>query len=551
MEAAHFIPLGESSSAESNSHKSLLSAMLDPAFYPHGPFEVTRRQTHISDLFFAGELVYKIKRSVRYSFVDYSTLARRKYFLEEELRLNRRLAPSVYLGILPISHDEHGWQLGSDAQPVEYVLVMRRLPEKRMLDYLLERGQVTPRMMAALAEILIPFHHEAARGRRKHAYGHPSSAQKIWEENLADLAPFVGRTIDAESLAAIRAFGGRFLDEHADLMLRRAREGRIRELHGDLHCEHVCFAPEGIQIFDCVEFSPKLRCIDPASEVAFLLMDLEARGAKELGREFLRRYLELAEDSELPKLLPFYQCYRALVRGKVFSLISESEAGAAARYFDLAYSATWQDAKPFMVMICGLTGSGKSSLARALGRRLGAPVINSDVVRKGIAGTSNRRNQVSYAEGIYSASMTGRAYRKMTEEAERHLAAGEGVILDATFQKAAQRSAVFEAAARRGALVAIIHCHSREGLIRERLARRAEAGNDISDGAWPVYLKQKDLFEPFAESSNYFALDTEPPVADLCGKAEQFLRAAFSNRRRQSDSYPIQQPASNLVSASR
>jgi aminoglycoside phosphotransferase family enzyme/predicted kinase len=551
MEAAHFIPLGESSSAGSNSHQSLLSAMLDPAFYPDGPSEVTHRETHISHLFFAGELVYKIKKSVRYSFVDYSTLARRKFFLQEELRLNRRLAPSVYLAILPISHDDYGWQLGSDAHPAEYVLVMRRLPEKRMLDYLLERGQVTPQMMAALAEILVPFHHEAARGQRKHAYGHPSSAQKIWEENLADLAPFVGRTIDAESLAAIRAFGGRFLDENAELMCRRAAEGRIRELHGDLHCEHICFAPEGIQIFDCVEFSPQLRRCDVASEVAFLLMDLEARGAKEQGRQFLERYLELTEDSELPKLLPFYQCYRALVRGKVYSLISQDTVGAASRYFDLAYSYTWRQSKPFVIMISGLTGSGKSTLARALSRRLGVPVINSDVVRKGIAGTSNRRNQVSYAEGIYSASMTGRAYRKMTEEAERHLAAGEGVILDATFQKASQRSAVFEAAERRGAPVAIIHCHSREGLIRERLARRAEAGNDISDGAWPVYLKQKDLFEPFAESSNYFALDTEPPVADLCGKAEQFLRAAFPSHCETADSYRIQPSDSNLLSASR
>ena len=546
MEAAHFIPLGESSSAESNSHKSLLSAMLDPAFYPHGPSEVTRRQTHISDLFFAGELVYKIKKNVRYSFVDYSTLARRKFFLEEELRLNRRLAPSVYLGILPISHDEHGWQLGSDAQPVEYVLVMRRLPERRMLDYLLERGQVTPRMMAALAEILVPFHHEAARGQRKHAHGHLLSAQKIWQENLADLPPFVGRTIDAESLAAIRAFGGRFLDEHAELMLRRAREGRTRELHGDLHCEHVCFAPEGIQIFDCVEFSPQLRRIDTASEVAFLLMDLEARGAKELGREFLRRYLELADDRELPELLPFYQCYRALVRGKVFSLISEDKADAAARYFDLADSYTWHGVKPFVVMICGLTGSGKSTLARALARRLGAPVVNSDVVRKGLAGTSTRRNNVAYGDGIYNPSMTGRAYRKMTEEVERHLSAGEGVIVDATFQKAAQRSAVFEAAARNGAPLAIVHCHSREGIIQERLIRRAEDGRDISDGTWRVYLKQREVFEPFVESASYFALNTEAPVAELCGEVEQFLRKTFSGMRGKTGSYSIQSSASNL-----
>jgi hypothetical protein len=545
MEPAQFMPVGEACSTP------LVQAMLDPAFYPERPTEVAHRETHISHVFLAGELAYKIKKNVRYSFVDYSTLERRKFFLEEELRLNRRLAPSVYLGILPISRDDYGWQLGSDARPEEYVLVMRRLPEKRMLDYLLERGQVTPRMMAALAEILVPFHAQAARGQRKHAYGHLSSAQKIWQQNLADLAPFVGRTIDAESLAAIRAFGGRFLDERAELMLRREREGRARELHGDLHCEHVCFAPEGIQIFDCVEFSPQLRRIDTASEVAFLLMDLEARGGKEQGRQFLRRYLELSDDRELPELLPFYQCYRALVRGKVFSLISDTQAETAARYFDLAYSYTWQGVKPFVVMICGLTGSGKSTLARALARRLGAAVVNSDVVRKGLAGASDRRNNVAYGKGIYNPSMTGRAYRRMTEEVERHLAVGEGVIVDATFQKAAQRSAVFEAAARNGAPLAIVYCHTRDGVVRERLFRRAEGGRDISDGTWRIYLKQREVFEPFAESAPYHALNTGAPVGELCGEVEQFLRAAFSTREKPTLSYPVQQPAAHLLSASR
>ncbi|MGH7770358.1 MAG: AAA family ATPase, partial [Candidatus Binatia bacterium] len=516
-------------------------AMLDPAFYPESPAEVAHRETHISHVFLAGELAYKIKKNVRYSFVDYSTLARRKYFLQEELRLNRRLAPAVYLGILPISHDHYGWQLGSDAHPTEYVLVMRRLPERRMLDYLLERGQVTPRMMAAVAEILVPFHREAARSQRKHPYGHSSSGQKIWQDNLADIARLVGRTIDAEGFAAIRGFGERFLDERAELMLRRAREGRARELHGDLHCEHICFAPEGIQIFDCVEFSPKLRFIDPASEVAFLLMDLEARGAKDLGAEFLRRYLELADDRELPELLPFYQCYRALVRGKVYSLLSPDKADRAGRYFDLAYSATWQEFKPFVVMICGLTGSGKSSLARALARRLGAAVISSDVLRKRLAGAPERREPAHFGEGIYGTAMTGRVYRKMIEKAERHLAAGEGVILDGTFQKAAQRAAVLETAAKYGAPVAIVYCHSREELIRERLQRRAAEGRDVSDGDWQIYLKQKNLFETITESAlPRLALDTESPVVELSRDAERFLRATFAKNRNETASHSSQ-----------
>ncbi|HEY3302931.1 MAG TPA: AAA family ATPase, partial [Candidatus Binatia bacterium] len=191
------------------------------------------------------------------------------------------------------------------------------------------------------------------------------------------------------------------------------------------------------------------------------------------------------------------------------------------------------------------------TLARALARRLGAAVVNSDVVRKGLAGASDRRNNVAYGKGIYNPSMTGRAYRRMTEEVERHLAVGEGVIVDATFQKAAQRSAVFEAAARNGAPLAIVYCHTRDGVVRERLFRRAEGGRDISDGTWRIYLKQREVFEPFAESAPYHALNTGAPVGELCGEVEQFLRAAFSTREKPTLSYPVQQPAAHLLSASR
>jgi hypothetical protein len=326
---------------------SLYAAMLEPGFYPHAPAQVTHIETHISHLFLAGDVVYKVKKPVRYSFVDYSTLAKRKFFAQEELRLNRRLAPSVYLGILPISRDDHGWQLGGDANPAEYVLIMRRLPERRMLDFLLERGQVAPQMMAAVAEMVASFHSEAASTRRIRAFGHPSAVRRVWEENLDDIALFAGLSVEAGGLGAVRAFGDYFLRRHFDLMARRASEGRVREVHGDLHCEHVCFAPEGIQIFDCVEFNRKFRRCDAASEIAFLLMDLEYRGAAELGRKFLGHYLELTGDRELTELLPFYCCYRALVRGKVHAL--QDKRAAAKRFFDLAYDYARRPLNAFIV----------------------------------------------------------------------------------------------------------------------------------------------------------------------------------------------------------
>lgn len=327
------------------SKKPLLTAMLEPSFYPRRPSEVSHLETQLSHLFFAGDLVYKIKKPVRFSFLDYSTLAKRRYFLHEELHLNRRLAPSVYLGVLPISHMHHGWQLGSDVRPVEYTLVMRRLPARRMLDFLLERGQATSQMLRSLAETLSSFHAQGVTGERINARGHPEVIQKVWDENLADIRPFVGRLLDAESFEVIRDFGERFISGHKDLLMRRAHKGRIRDLHGDLHCEHICFAMEGIQIFDCIEFNPQLRWCDIASEVAFLLMDMEFRGADELARDFLKRYLELMDDQELSLLLPFYKCYRALVRGKAAGVGSDGTSPQASRYFDYACRVTWEEFK--------------------------------------------------------------------------------------------------------------------------------------------------------------------------------------------------------------
>ena len=509
--------------------QSLVEVMLDPAFYPRQPSTVSHRETHISDLFFAGDLVYKIKKKVRYSFVDYSTLARRLFFLQEELRLNRRLAPSVYLGILPISHDKDGWQLGSDAQIEEYALVMRRLPERRMLDYLLDTGQAAPSTMDHVAETLAPFHAAAPNGRKARVFGDPARIRAVWTENLADLQTFIGHMVDARTIAAVRAFGDDCLAKNAELMLRRALAGYTREVHGDLHCEHICFAPEGIQIYDCVEFSRRFRCIDVASEVAFLSMDLKTRGAHEHARRFITRYVELTNDEDLKKLLPFYECYRALVRAKVYALIFRNGAETASRYFAQAYSYTWQAVKPFVVIVAGLTGSGKSTLARALGRRLGATVINSDVTRKRLARSFGRQEPLKYGQGIYSPAMTARAYLKMIDQADDCLAAGESVILDATFHKAAHRAPVFEMAERRGAAVALIDCHAPDDIVRERLAARAEARNDPSDGNWQIYLKQKQLFEPFAAAIPRLSLETNLPIAQLSAKAEESLRSALAH----------------------
>jgi len=511
--------------------ESLVAAMKEERFYPKPPAEVTHRETHISHLFFAGDLVYKIKKAVRYPFLDYSTLARRRFFLNEELRLNRRLAPSVYLGVMPISYDEAGWRLGGWTEPAEYTLVMRRLPEKRMLPFLLETHQVTPKMMQELAEVVANFHAAAEQVKGTEQSRWPATVAAQWKENLNEVESMIGDSIDSESLAAITNFGAKFLDSQTELLRRRAQGGWIRDVHGDLHCDHVCFAPEGIQIFDCIEFNPKRRFGDLAAEVAFLLMDLSVRGAESMAAPFLQRYRELIDDPDLPSVLPFYQSYRALVRGKVQALRPEG-AAAAARYFQYAARLTWQPLQPFVVILCGLTGSGKSTLAGELGRRLGLRVVNSDIVRKRMVNTSAHKI-VPLNQGIYAPAITERTYARMAHEAEKEILAGNGVILDATYGQRANREKLVRLAERHGVPWSLIHCFASDGIIHQRLTQRAAQGTDISDGRWEIYFEQKRLYEPISEISSEACLElnTEASLDQLVRSCEKFLRSRVGPER--------------------
>ena len=521
--------VADSFSMNSQAQDSLLAAMLQPEFYPKPPAEVTHRETHISHLFFAGEVVYKVKKPVRYSFLDYSTLEKRRYFLQEELRLNRRLAPSVYIGVLPITFDDLGWRLGGWAEPAEYVLVMRRLPEKRMLPFLLETGQMTPAMMRELAELLAKFHAEADPAAAIAAQDYPAIVAQQWHDNLADIEPFLGKVVDAEDYRAVDKFGTDFIESHGELFKRRAEQGWIRDVHGDLHAEHICFAPEGIQIFDCIDFEPRFRQCDLVAEIAFLTMDVEVRGGAGSVESFLKRYEELLGDREARDLLPFWQCYRALVRAKVYLLRGPDGFAMAERYFRYAVRFSWRRLEPFLVMMSGLTGSGKSTLARALSERTAIPAVNSDIVRKALAGRSGRQT-APYSEGIYSATMTEKIYAKMARMADKLLTQGRAVILDATFLRRAQREKIARIAEKHRIELLSIHCSAASEITKERLLQRASLATDVSDGRWEVYLKQKEIYQPIDEiaADNCLDLNTDTPAETLAGACEQFLRARLT-----------------------
>lgn len=511
--------------------QSLVEAMLAPEFYPKPPPAVSYKETHISHLFFTDELVYKVKKAVRYSFLDYSTLAKRRHYLQEELRLNRRMAPSVYIGVMPITFDDLGWRLGGWAEPAEYTLVMRRLPDKRMLPFLLETGQVTPAMMGELAELLANFHANAPRVAAIAPDDYAAQVQAQWHSNLADLAQAAPAIVDGESYLTIEQFGAEFFRRHGETLKRRAAQGWLRDVHGDLHSEHICFAPEGIQIFDCIEFEPKFRQCDLAAEIAFLLMDIEVRGGAHLIAPFRQRYGATIGDGEADALLPFWQCYRALVRAKVYALRGAAGRETALRYGRYAARLAWSALPPFIAIVSGFTGSGKSTLARQLSERIGVAAINTDVVRKTLANKMGRQ-AAPYNEGIYSAAMTAKTYATMARQAAQAIAAGRGVILDGTFVKRWQREKIVSLAQRRGIPLLAIHCTASADLTQERLAQRASLGTDVSDGHWEIYLRQKDAFEPLDDiaATCRLELDTDAPIESLVAACEKFLRNRLVRR---------------------
>jgi aminoglycoside phosphotransferase family enzyme/predicted kinase len=444
-------------------------ALRRPEAYAPRPPHVQVQETHASLVFLAGDRAYKVKKAVRYAFLDYSTLERRKRFCEEEVRLNRRLAPSIYLGVAPITADG---RVRGKGEIVEYAVEMVRLPEGRMLDEMLRREEVTAADVERIADVVAAFHARAER--------HPSQPIDHLKSNLDDAAPF----LPAPWLARLRADHAL---RQAELGPRLARRQAL-DGHGDLHGSNVCLRNGEVVIYDCIEFEPRFRIEDAAAEIAFLAMDLERFGAWDLSRAFVRRYVERTGDVDAERLLPLFKPYRACVRGLVASLRGGSGADA---YFRLAVS---YGLGPFAILVCGLPGTGKSTYAREVARAFGAEHLRSDVIRKEMLGIPPTAHwEGGYVEGPYAPDATDRTYAEMRARAAALLQAGRRVVADATFARERWRDEFCAAA---GVPCIVVHVTCPEEVVRARMARRATDGAEVSDADFAVYLKAKASFEP-------------------------------------------------------
>ncbi len=557
----------------SGSLTNVIDALNHPEAFPQAaPADgVGVIQTHISIVFLVGQWVYKIKKPLNLGFLDYSTPAARRRLCQEEVRLNTRLAPHVYEGIasllaLPDGRLRFSATLPAPDAPlpgaemeggvvIDYAVVMRRLPEEATLAARVANGTITLYQVKAAAQRVAAFHATTEKGPRLARFGATSLIAANWEENLTQmtsLAASEDRLLDSATLDRIAAFAHQFPRERATLFAERQRGGSIRDCHGDLRLQHVYVDDPGgeVTIVDCIEFAERYRVGDVAAEVAFLVMELDAAGRTDLSRAFACDYVDATGDTTLLELLPFYACYRACVRAKVLAMqSSEPEIPApnrdearrqAALLFALAGEYARMPTYPILLMIGGLMGTGKSTLAAALHRGLGWPVLSSDSARKRLATTAiDVPLAHSFECGLYSPAWTARTYAALRDEAVALLRQGHSVIIDATFSRRADRAAQAEIAGDAAARAYFIECACSPAIALERLERRWQARNEgrknaateasaASDGRPELYEAQRTAWEPLSadekRAGTHAMIDTTASRAKQVAEALDLMR---------------------------
>jgi aminoglycoside phosphotransferase family enzyme/predicted kinase len=517
-------------------HEQLLPFLLNPKSYPHQPQTVRLIQTHASFVFIAPPFVYKVKKPVNFGFLNFSTLEKRRHFCEREVALNRRLSPGVYLGVEAISRRNGRLTFDKGDEVVEYAVKMRKLSERHFLDKLLERDEVVPGDLNRVTIALKRFYQAQHPTAEVEAWGRIDRLRISTDENIRQTKEFIGHTISRAAFATIRFYTERFFKRHAALFGSRVREKWIRDCHGDLHLEHIHVTPRKLHIYDCIEFNDRFRYVDVANDVAFLAMDLDYKGRPDLSRYFARQMASALNDEGMPRLMNFYKCYRAYVRGKVESLHSvapaapdeerRSSAERAQGYFRLALQYAVAGSQPIVLAVTGRIASGKSSLARALGSELGWEVYSSDMLRKKMAGYPlYERSGAAARQRLYSDAMTEKTYDGLLSAAEAQVRQGHSVILDATFARRAHRELLAQRFAKSKTVWRVIEVQASDAEVKRRLGKREANPEEVSDARLEDFAALTGHYEPPREmpASKCLKVRTSGPVDQTVMKALQGL----------------------------
>lgn len=482
------------------SGRNLVQALLDPGVYRHPVRAVELVETHISWVLLAGDKAYKIKKPVNPGFLDFSTLEKRKYFCEEELRINRRLAPELYLDVIAIGERNGQPVLGVRDDAVEYAVRMNRFDQCDQLDRQLEAGRLTLSDMDELAAYSAAFHSSSTVATPESRWGSPDTVYETVIANFEHLnADSVG-TANDRIVESLHRWSEDRYSELADVLSKRQSDGFVRECHGDLHLRNIARVSGRIVAFDAIEFSPALRWIDVLSDMAFLLMDLDSRGRKDLGWRFLNSWLAATGDYGGLALLDWYLIYRHLVRAKVDAIrLGQSDVVTSERnrlserlsaHLTLA-TELMEDRRAGIILVCGFSGSGKSWLSARLAISLPGIWIRSDIERKRIFGLSGQdRASGLVGEGIYTPDANRQTYDRLLELTRNVTAAKYNAIIDASFLDPARREEFRQLARDEGLPFQILRCEAAESTLRERLLARTAEGTDPSDAGIEVLEAQ-------------------------------------------------------------
>jgi aminoglycoside phosphotransferase family enzyme/predicted kinase len=518
----------------------LISALGTADAYPHPCGAIRCIQTHISWVFLTGSYAYKVKKPVDFGFLDFSTLAKRRHYCEEELRCNRRFAPDLYLDVVAIRGGDRGIEVGALEQGkasgpgqgavLEYAVRMRQFPTRAELDVRLANDELANDELAAFGAELAAIHERLPRARSDTSWGSASAVHEPVLENFTQIAGSSYQDEFDERLDRLKRWCE---NQHGHLVARfdgRRADGFIRECHGDLHLSNMVTLDDGITAFDCIEFSPGLRWIDVISDAAFLLMDCLVRHRPDLGYAFLNAYLEANGDYAAGRLLGYYVVYRSLVRAKVAALQADAPDSRARfeRHLEFAEQRAY-GARPVLVLTCGLSGSGKSWLAKRLVSVLGAVRIRSDVERKRLHGlTAEADSQSALDQDMYQPAATEAVYERLYQSAQALLAGGEAVIVDATFLDARQRDAFIGMAQVLATPALILYCTAPLPILEARIADRLRQGGNPSEADATVLARQVEGFIP-PEGETVITVQTQGEV-DVAALSKQIRRKTQPER---------------------
>jgi aminoglycoside phosphotransferase family enzyme/predicted kinase len=484
-------------------------ALEDPLCYPHAVGRVELIETHISWVFLAGDYAYKLKKPVNLGFLDFSTLQARRYYCTEELRLNRRTAADLYLEVVPVAGTANAPRIGAAGPAIDYALKMRRFPQEALADRLAARGELGPARIDAMAAVIAGFHASIPAAPARSKFGSARNVAAPALRNFDAIEALLSDPEEHERLERLRAWTRSEASRNREAFSARRRDGCVRECHGDLHLRNIVFLDDRPVPFDCIEFSPELRWIDVMSEVAFLAMDLLDHRLDAAAWRLLNAYLEATGDYAGLRVLRFYLVYRAMVRAKIACIRAQQPRNSAGErlslkreyhgYLTLAESLA-RGSQPFLVLMHGFSGSGKTTVSQGLLERTGAVRLRSDVERKRLHGLAPRsRGGSGLLGGLYAPVATRKTYERLEHLARGIVESGWPALVDAAFLSRSERDAFVALARELGVKVLVVSCNAPESELRRRVQSRQAAGGDASDAGVAVLERQLATREPLEE----------------------------------------------------